>query len=51
MTFQPLYRPTGRSIWLGKDIVQTDDWIVRLSPATIEEIDASVESIPGPQRL
>ncbi len=47
MTFQPLYRPSGRSVWLGKDIVQTDDWIVRLSPATIEEIDASVSRFRG----
>ena len=47
MTFQPLYRPSGRSVWLGKDIVQTDDWIVRLSPATIEEIDASVSQFQG----
>src|SRR5258708_32428777 len=47
MTFQSLYRPSGRSVWLGKDIVQTDDWIVRLSPATIEEIDASVSRFQG----
>ena len=47
VTFQPLYRPSGRSVWLGKDIVQTDDWIVRLSPATIEEIDASVSRFRG----
>ena len=33
MTFQPPYRPSGRSAWLGKDLVQTEDWIVRLSPA------------------
>src|SRR5438477_6483074 len=47
MTFQPSYRPSGRSVWLGKDIVQTDDWIVRLSPATLEEIDASVSRFRG----
>ena len=47
MTFQPPYRPSGRSVWLGKDIVQTDDWIVRLSPATLEEIDASVSRFRG----
>src|SRR5438477_3829738 len=47
MTFQPSYRPSGRSVWLGKDIVQTDDWIVRLSPATLEEIDASVSRLRG----
>ena len=42
MTFQAPYRPSGRSVWLGKDLVRTDDWIVRLSPATLEEIDAAV---------
>src|SRR4249920_3030123 len=47
MTFQPPYRPSGRSVWLGKEIVQTDDWIVRLSPATLEEIDASVSRLRG----
>src|ERR1700730_15420734 len=45
MTFQPPYRPGGRSVWLGKDLVQTDDWIVRLSSATLEEIDASVSRL------
>ena len=45
MTFQPPFRPSGRSVWLGKDLVQTDDWIVRLSPTTIEEVDASVGRI------
>src|SRR5580704_11103115 len=47
MTFQPPYRPSGRSVWLGKDLVQTEDWIVRLSPATLEEIDASVSRFRG----
>src|SRR5262245_42972370 len=47
MTFQPPYRPSGRSVWLGKDLVQTDDWIVRLSPATLEEIAAAVSRLRG----
>src|SRR5262245_18965686 len=47
MTFQPPYRPSGRSVWLGKDLVRTDDWIVRLSPATLEEIDAAVSRLRG----
>src|SRR6202023_4024725 len=47
MTCHPPYRPSGRSVWLGKDLVQTDDWIVRLSPATLEEIDASVSRFRG----
>src|SRR6266478_5404584 len=45
MTFQPPYRPSGRSVWLGKDLVRTDDWIIRLSPATLEEIDAAVRRL------
>jgi Taurine catabolism dioxygenase TauD, TfdA family len=47
MTFQPPYRPSGRSVWVGKDLVRTDDWIVRLSPATLEEIDAAVSRLRG----
>jgi hypothetical protein len=47
MTFQPPYRPSGRSVWLGKDLVRTDDWIVRLSPPTLGEIDASVNRLRG----
>src|SRR5262245_20923862 len=47
MTFQPPYRPSGRSVWLGRDLVETDDWIVRLSPATLEEIDAAVRRLRG----
>ena len=47
MTFQPPYRPSGRSVWLGKDLVQSEDWIVRLSPATLEEIDAAVRRLRG----
>jgi hypothetical protein len=47
MTFQPPYRSSGRSVWLGKDLVRTDDWIVRLSPATLAEIDAAVSRLRG----
>ncbi len=50
MTFQPLYRPSGRSVWLGKDIVQTDDWIERLSPATIEEMSEAAGAVVLPRR-
>ena len=25
MTFQPQYRPSGRSVWFGKDLVETDE--------------------------
>src|SRR5262249_44311363 len=47
MTFQPPYRPSGRSVWLGKDLVRTDDWIVRVSPATLQEIDAAGRRLRG----
>jgi hypothetical protein len=47
MSFQPPYRLSGRSVWLGKDLVETDDWIVRLSSATLEEIDAAVRRLRG----
>src|SRR3954471_17455898 len=47
MTFQPPYRPSGRSVWLGKELVQGDDWIVQLSTATLQEIDASVSRLQG----
>ena len=47
MTFQPPYRPNGRSVWLGKDLVHGDDSIVRFSSATLEEIEGSVGRLRG----
>src|SRR5262249_48330740 len=48
MTFQPPYRPSGRSVWLGRDLAPTDDWVVRLVPATPAAIDASGGRVRGP---
>src|SRR5262249_17721615 len=47
MTFPPPCRPSGRSVWLGKDRVRTADWMVRLSRATPEEIAAAVDRLRG----
>src|SRR5262249_58259093 len=44
---EPQNSPSGRSVWLGKDLGRTDEWIVRLSPATLEEIDAAVSRLRG----
>src|SRR5262245_57632595 len=47
MTFQVPYRPNGRSVWLGKDLVRTEDWIYTLPPHALDEIDASVRQLNG----
>jgi hypothetical protein len=47
MTFQVPHRPNGRSVWLGKDLVRSEDWIYTLPPRAIDEIDASVRALKG----
>jgi hypothetical protein len=47
MTFQVSYRPNGRSVWFGKDLLRTQDWVYQLPPSAIEEIDASVRRLNG----
>jgi hypothetical protein len=47
MTFQVPYRPDGRSGWLGKDLARSEDWIYRLPPHAIDEIDASIRRLKG----
>jgi hypothetical protein len=47
MAFQPPYRPNGRSVWLGKDLARTQDWIFQLPAPAIDEIDASVRRLKG----
>jgi hypothetical protein len=37
---------TGPHVWLGPDYQMRDDWIFRLSPAHLEELDAAVRNIP-----
>ena len=33
---------TGPSVWTGNDLVQTDDWNIRLTPRDIGELDAAL---------
>jgi hypothetical protein len=47
MTFQVPYRPHGESVWLGKDLVRTQDWIFQLPARAIDEIDACVRRLDG----
>ena len=47
MAFQPPYRPNGRSVWLGKDLARTQDWIFQLPAPAIDEIDANVRRLKG----
>jgi hypothetical protein len=47
MAFQAAYRPNGRSVWFGKDLTRTQDWIFQLPPRAIDEIDASVRRLSG----
>src|SRR3954467_12236917 len=47
MAFQPPYRPNGRSVWLGKDLARTQDWIFQLPTPAIDEIDANVRRLKG----
>jgi hypothetical protein len=45
MTTEEFYRPTGRSVWCGKDLSQTEDWIFRLPADALAEIDECVEKL------
>jgi hypothetical protein len=47
MTFQAPYRPNGRSVWLGKDLVQSREWIYQLPAGAVDEIDASIARLRG----
>jgi hypothetical protein len=47
MAFQVPYRPSGRSVWFGKDLARTQDWIFELPPRAIDEIDASIRRLNG----
>lgn len=37
---------TGPSVWVGPDFAGRDDWVYRLSPAELAEIDAAVKNVP-----
>lgn len=45
MTARELHRATGRSVWYGKDLAHTDDWIFHLSRRTLDEIDGCVNRL------
>lgn len=36
---------TGPAAWMGSDMAQTDDWIIRLTPADIGELDDALAGI------
>jgi len=48
MAFTVAYRPAGRSVWLGKDLQASEDWIFRLPDAAIAEIDRNLMRL-GPR--
>ena len=39
MTGQQFFRPTGKSVWRGKDLAQSKDWTVSLSALALDEIE------------
>ena len=41
----PLRLVRGPSAWYGRDLVDRDDWIYRLSDDDVDEIDAAVETV------
>ena len=47
MLFQVPYRPNGRSLWLGKDLARSQDWIYQLPPRAVDEVDASLRRLGG----
>src|SRR5262249_5650500 len=40
-----IFRPAGRSVWLGKDLARTNDWIFSLPKETVAEIDDCVRRL------
>ena len=45
MTTEDIVRPAGRSVWHGKDLARTRDWIFPLPPAAIAEVDDCVRRL------
>ncbi len=43
MATEEFHRATGKSVWLGKDLSLTQDWIYHLPREAIEEIDGCVQ--------
>lgn len=47
MTTRSAFEPvTGPSAWTGAEMAATDEWIFRLQPAHIAEIEAALDKIP-----
>jgi hypothetical protein len=47
MGFVPTFHPSGRSVWLGKDLAQSEDWIFTLPATALAEIDENVARLRG----
>lgn len=45
MTTEPIFRPAGRSVWLGKDLSLTREWIFHLPDQSIAEINDCVQRL------
>jgi hypothetical protein len=41
------FRPTGKSVWMGRDLARTDDWIFSLPQAALADIDAALPLVEG----
>jgi hypothetical protein len=42
---QAIEPATGPAVWKGSDFVGSDDWIIRLSPGDIDELDTALAAI------
>jgi len=42
---EEIFRPAGRSVWLGKDLARTNDWIFPLPKDAVAEIDDGVRRL------
>jgi hypothetical protein len=42
VAIEAITHPAGKSVWLGKDLARTSDWIFPLPADAIEEVDACV---------
>src|SRR5262249_2604943 len=45
MRSDEIVRPAGRSVWLGKDLTRTNEWIFPLPKETVAEIDDCVRHL------
>src|SRR5258708_3406848 len=47
MVVQVPHRPAGRSVWLGRDLAKSEEWIFRLPSHAIEEIEETGRPMKG----